>query len=56
MWEMIMKIRRNCKSNNEKIGKVQKKSKLNSENNMEIMEEAQVEFRKYLEKYGIKTC
>jgi hypothetical protein len=25
-------------------------------NDMEIMEETQVEYRKYLEKYGIKAC
>ena len=31
-------------------------SKSNSENDMEIMEETQVEYRNYLEKYGRKTC
>jgi hypothetical protein len=32
-----------------------KKSKSNSEKDMEIMEENQVEYRKYLEKYGRKA-
>ena len=30
--------------------------KQNSEKDMNIMEETQVEYRKYLEKYGINAC
>ena len=38
-----------------KTGEIWKKSKLNSEKDMEIMEETQVEYKKDLEKYGSKT-
>jgi hypothetical protein len=42
--------------NGEMIGRIWKKSKSNSEKDMEIMEETQVEYRKDLEKYGRKAC
>ena len=42
----------NCKM----IWKIWKKGKSNSEKDMEIMEETQVEYRKDLEKYGRKAC
>jgi hypothetical protein len=38
------------------ISRIQKKSKSNSEKDMVIMEETQVKYRKYLEKYGRKAC
>jgi hypothetical protein len=38
--------------NSDKVRKIWKKSKQNSEKDMEIMEETHVEYRKYLEKYG----
>jgi hypothetical protein len=42
--------------NSDKVWKIWKKSKSNSEKDMEIMEETQVEYRKYLDKYGRKAC
>jgi hypothetical protein len=40
----------------EMIGEIWKKSKLNSEKDIVIIEETQVEYRKYLEKYGREAC
>ena len=42
--------------NSEMIGRIWKNSISNSEKDMEIMEETQVEYRKELEKYGRKAC
>jgi hypothetical protein len=41
---------------NRKKGKIHNKSKSNSEKDREIMEETQVEYRKYLKKYGREAC
>jgi hypothetical protein len=41
--EMILKIWKKAKLDSNKIGKIRTKSKLNSEKDMEIMEETQVE-------------
>ena len=53
--KMIGKRSKKSKLNSGKIRKMCKKSNSNNEKDMKFMEETQVEYRKYLEKYGRKS-